>query len=190
MLLGSEPRLDEYQADNCEKCKYDLTAWNNPWLLIKCSSLCNGFWFWMDTVHCSNKMDPGSGMVENSTDRTFCWLTRQLEHSKTSMLTGTLFCHKSNICLRKFSSFLHRLFSSEHSCRAALLRGLVTGGGTWGPSPYPRPSVRGIRPSTIRLARPQKTSVGSMVGLPTSKPPTRLVGCIFTFNYKICFWDM
>ena len=61
----------------------------------------------METVHCSNRMDPGSGMVENSTDRTFCWLTLQFEQSKTSMLTGTLFCHKSNMCLRKFSSFLH-----------------------------------------------------------------------------------
>ncbi len=34
-FLGSWPRVDEYQADNCEKCKYDRTARNSPWLVFR-----------------------------------------------------------------------------------------------------------------------------------------------------------
>ena len=63
--------------------------------------------FCTETVHCSIKMDPGSGIVENSTDRAFCAPRRQSEQSNTSMETGTLFCHNRSMCFRKFSSFLH-----------------------------------------------------------------------------------
>ena len=46
-------------------------------------------------------------MVEYSTELAFCLPNRQSEQRRTSMLTGTLFCQSSSMCLRKFSSFLH-----------------------------------------------------------------------------------
>ena len=52
-------------------------------------------------------MDPGSGTVENSMDLAFCLPRLQSGQRSTSMLTGTLFCQSSSMCLRKFSSFLH-----------------------------------------------------------------------------------
>ena len=37
-FLGASPRLAANQAESCEKCKYDLTAWIKP-LLVMCRSL-------------------------------------------------------------------------------------------------------------------------------------------------------
>ena len=106
--------------------------------------------------------------------------------------TTISFCPKYHI---SYIFKLTTLFSLQHSWRE--LKDLLAVWGTWGPSPYPRPSFRGIRPSTIRLARPQKTSGGSEApegprGLlePSKAVPTRLVGCMmmlifFSFSQKV-----
>ena len=63
---------------------------------------------WMETVHCSRRMAPGSGTEENSTAGGF--RSPDLVQSgprRTSMLMGTLFCQSNRRCFRKLSSRLH-----------------------------------------------------------------------------------
>ena len=110
-----------YHAESWEKWRYDRTAWNNPRAVIVLrSTLVIGLMllaivfcslslklFDIETVHCSNNIEPGSGIVEYSKEFAFCLPTRQSEQRRTSILTGTLFCHNKSMCLRKFSSFLH-----------------------------------------------------------------------------------
>jgi hypothetical protein len=74
------------------------------------------------TSHCSSNRSPGDGTLATSEQEAFWEPHGQSEQSSSSTHKGTLFCHSSWRCLRRFSARWHRkLRVQPHSIRLRLV---------------------------------------------------------------------